>query len=512
MDPKSPIYQRSISIRSSCDRCRLHKLKCTISYKTTYAGSSPCDRCSRAKTTCVFSRRATPRRPDRTKISATKREDDGSGLTAVTHEADPGLYFQGSANKPLLFGTQPCGTHDWNSSNVEGPPDIVVDDIGPVHPGIYFWNEDGSIRTTGAEWRFPDPANFANPVILNKQDMRGGVIPIHNCRDDSPSKPLLVPPDASKMGVSDGMSEDGNVNRIRRLANLIAEIADTRLTLEDSLPSHRSEVSGLNDYPIGRVLHLSQQFINILSSGTPEIRNTQPLFAQGPALSSAYPETQDPSSYYTQLRTTHIASGDPSDAQADSFSSLLSTQSLNNNPSLQEPLKIQECVDTSTMLIVLSCYVSLVKLYGIVFTHFEAYLNSLSTAETAPGPVESDLTCNRQLQLGELPTGDEACRKIIAATRILLSMLASIEDRLGVPDDLTALREPGDKSQGKLSHGIGLNTWKDRPPWTTSQRELMLVILRQDSEIRQGKAEGGFLDVLTKFQSLKKVLRERMDL
>ncbi|KAI0117825.1 hypothetical protein GGR51DRAFT_500253 [Nemania sp. FL0031] len=506
MDSKGPVCQRSI--RSSCDRCRLHKIKCTITYRKTYAESTPCDRCGRAKTACVFSRRAIPRRRDRTKMSTTKK-DNRSELTTVPRELKMRPYFGATVDQQLLLDMHSNPAHDWNNNDVEpGDPHMAVSQIGFVDPISSFWSEGGPMRAAGAVMAWPD----TEPTIFNPHDIQAGDISPYTGACGAESTPISrssAQHNVSETSFSYGASDDKNRNGVSQLTDLITEIADTRIILENSVCSGGSDPNGLSEYPIGRVLHLSQYFINILPTEAPQVQNIKPSSIFRPISSSTCLGPQDPSACQA-LQTSHIGRG-PSSEETDPSKQHLTTQSIDWSHSPQ-PSTIHRPIDTSTMLIILSCYISLVKLYGIVFTHFETYLSRPSSVETAQGQAESDLMYSRQLQLGDLLPGDEACRKIISAMQMLLSMLASVEDQMGIPGELRALQEPTDRAQGDVSGRMRLRGSKGGPPWTTSQRELMLVVLRQDSELCQRKTEGRLIDVFAKVQSLKKVLRERMDL
>ncbi|KAJ8132849.1 hypothetical protein O1611_g783 [Lasiodiplodia mahajangana] len=469
--------------------------------------SHACNMCGRAKTACVFSRRAIPKRPDRIKISTTKK-DNRSDLTTVPRELKMRPYFGATVDNHLLLGAHSIPASNWNSNAVEGgDPRMVVGQIGLVNPGISFWNEDGTVRAAGTEmeWSFLEPGTFANPTLISNNNIQGSSIPPYprTYGAELHASQLSAQPNVSERSFGYGTLEDWNRSVTSQLMDLIAEIAGTRVVLDNSLCPN-----GLNDYPIGRVLHLSQYFINILSSGAQHAQNIEPVSVLEPT-STAYPEPQDPSIGQAS-QTSLVRKRSPIEPIHPSKQHL-PTQSLDRNHSPRFS-KIHEAVDTSTMLIVLSCYISLVKLYGLVFTHLQAYLNSPSIVDSTQGSAESDLIYNRQLQLGDLLPGNEACRKIMSAMQMLISMLGSVEDQMGIPGELKALQEPGDRARAETAHSIRLQESKGGLLWTTSQRELMLVVLRQDSELCQGKAEGQLIDVFTKIQALKRALRERMDL
>ncbi|KAI0424991.1 hypothetical protein F5Y09DRAFT_322848 [Xylaria sp. FL1042] len=507
------------SIRSSCDRCRMHKLKCTISYSGAYAEPHPCDRCGRAKAACVFSPRVTPRRLNRAaKISPTKKRN-GSGSTteaAAFAAVIPGTDShreEEAVNQNSPLDTDHERTRIWNNHSLDEESSVVIDGIGLIDPELFSWNDSQrATHDTQADWRFPD---LTSTVILSKQDTLGvGTGPYPNSRQDisfakSPSSFL---PDVSETGASDLTSEDENMTIVARLANLLTEISDTCNSLEDSAWPHQSGTDGLNDYPIGRVLHLSQHFIKILSREMTQIQSLQASVTLGLTSPVSCLEFSEPSPSCHWLSLARSIRGDLTISQTEGLEQQKLPHSIYGNHPDRTPAG-HESVDTPTLLLALSSYMSLVKLCGIVFTHFEAYVVNLSGIKPQPGSVGGDLICSRQLQLGELPSGDESYRKIISAMRILISMIESAEDKLDIPSDMRAAREPVNNTVGKEFVGVRLGTPDDFGcQWTMSQRDLMLAVLRQDAQLRQGKPEGRFIDVSTRIQSLKKVLRERMNL
>ncbi|KAI0802807.1 hypothetical protein GGR55DRAFT_663902 [Xylaria sp. FL0064] len=504
------------SIRSSCDRCRLHKLKCTISYSGAYAEPHPCDRCGRAKAACVFSPRVTAKRLNRSAKTSPAKKRNGS-LSAIEVAAfDPNIpgtdsrLQEGAVNQHPPLDTDPERTHIWNDHRLDNHSSAALDDIELIDPEIF--EGQGDTHGTPADWQVPD---LTITGIRSKQDTLGASFTCHSSgrldRSSAKSSPSFLP-DVSETGAGDVATEDENMTTVSRLANLLAEISDTSNALEESAWPHQSETDGLNNYPIGRVLHLSQQYIKILSRKISQIETIQESVTPGLLSPVTCLEFSKPFSPCHWLSFARSIRGDLTISHGEGSEQQNLSHSIYGDYPDPKPTG-QESVDTPTLLLALNSYISLIKLCGIVFTHFEAYVVNLSGMRPQPESMGGDLICSRQLQLGELPSWDENYRKVISAIRILISMIESAEDKLDIPDDMRAAREPSNNAFGKDTGGLRLGTPDGlSSQWTMSQRDLMLVVLRQDAQLRRGKSEGQFIDVSTKIQSLKKALRERMDL
>ena len=62
-----------LSLRSSCNRCRFQKLKCTPAPRRLSIGEDTCQRCFRAKVPCIFSRRAQTRQSNDTRKTSREK-------------------------------------------------------------------------------------------------------------------------------------------------------------------------------------------------------------------------------------------------------------------------------------------------------------------------------------------------------------------------------------------------------------------------------------------------------
>jgi hypothetical protein len=180
-----------------------------------------------------------------------------------------------------------------------------------------------------------------------------------------------------------------------RLVTLIAEMQQCLQILEHG-PWQNDCTNNLNDYPIGTVLHLSQEFSTIAS----------PVLSKGCSVATIRPQGY--------------------------------ASAIENSKDREEPINKSNDIDgrsdTMTTLLVLSGYMSLARIYSIVLRQFQANLSSVpskSNTDNASGMHHADT--NPTLQLGELPCTSAApvLGKIHTALRMLLVALHGVEEKLG---------------------------------------------------------------------------------
>ena len=179
---------------------------------------------------------------------------------------------------------------------------------------------------------------------------------------------------------------------VHRLVELIAEMQQCRQILEHG-PWQNDDANSLDDYPIGTVLHLSQQFRAIASS----------VLSRGCVVGTLTPRGC--------ISATEAATG--------------GATKLKNIDG--------EC-DTVTTLLVLAGYMSLEHIYSIVLDHFQTHLSSIpSNGNTNHISRVHSASSNPTLQLGELPCTSVApvLDRIHTAVSMLLAALHGVEEKLG---------------------------------------------------------------------------------
>ena len=180
-----------------------------------------------------------------------------------------------------------------------------------------------------------------------------------------------------------------------RLVTLIARMQNCLQILEGRSWGDDSE-DNMDDYPVGTVLHLSQEFGSIASL----------ILSRGCVLGTITPRE-------------YISAGE-NDTDAD------------GNGHVIKPREIDSGSDTITTLLVLSGYMSLTRIYSLVLGQFQTHISSLNSNHTPSNGVQTAST-NPTLQLGELPCTSAApvLGKIHTALRMLLTALHGVEEKLG---------------------------------------------------------------------------------
>ncbi|XEU94840.1 hypothetical protein FSHL1_000124 [Fusarium sambucinum] len=458
--------QNNQSIRSSCDRCRSHKLKCTVGQED----ASRCIRCIRAQVTCVFGHRSQSKRS-----TNVKKTDLKSGT-----------------NSQDTASLQVSGT-------VPDSPDLWVD-RQEVREGLLIGSDGGPSMDDGHLW-----ADLGTNHDLSLFDLTPSSLPTHNSQQQFSATDFCSVPMALHSTLSASNSQEWQFDlsqypdqtataphAIVQLSTLVAKIHETSKTLQESFWTSLSDSNQLKNYPIGRVLSLSQDFSTILEciwmSKTMDFKQPSSFAASenhGQDATSSF-GIEDALDYGEFLPTVGTSPG----------SSDLSTSTHSS---------VATAVDMPTMLLVLSCYTSLTKLYSLVFEHFESHLSHL------PHSFASHTACASPkwglgLQLGELPSADETCTKVYTAVQILLDAFQSVEDVVGLPRSLSAVRQ---QSCGKEEEVESGDVFNRASLWTEFLAKSVFKATVKGSseedceEIRQ---------LSIKVKSLKALIRERMKL
>ncbi|KUJ22235.1 uncharacterized protein LY89DRAFT_762198 [Mollisia scopiformis] len=363
-----------LSLRMSCDRCRTQKLKCSVP-----ADSSTCQRCQRARVSCVFGRRSSS---ERTLRKATHRADQST--TASTASPEPQQLVTPLEPEPMLLNApelklSSCNTQpNWN--------DLTPD----IHGLLPEWDSDMESYDRLQSGLALDIDMF----IAGQPDLTPW-----------PQLPNLT--STTSWPVDDLASASNTVSTVQsrdavlasqRLTTLVSEIQQQLKMLEESR-WHTDSVGSLDDYPIGTVLELSQQFSAIA----------------GPILSCRASELEEV--------------GDEENGN----------EKKTNNAA----------VDTPTLLLVMCGYIWLVRTHCVVLGHFQKHLNcrpalhpygSISgnrSPSTIMSPISGITSTtaprNPTLRLGQLPCADMALslQQIYTAVGMLLDVLHDIEGHLG---------------------------------------------------------------------------------
>ena len=200
-----------------------------------------------------------------------------------------------------------------------------------------------------------------------------------------------------------------NFDTVQKLSVLVAEMGDNPRLLTEGTWTTSSQVQCLNDYPIGGVLHLSQEFANILSTvSLPEGSNPPNNSESGEFTKTSI----DTSSYGEEQVSTYPSSSSKSPKQPVQGTS--------------SPAVPHSGIDIPVRLLVHTCYLLLTQIYSIVFGHFQECFCRL--------PVAAPVTeLRRGAQMGDLPVTNDAYSRTSTAIRMLLERLKYVEDIMAIP-------------------------------------------------------------------------------
>lgn len=422
------------SIRSSCDRCRLQKLKCTV--PTESDGPVPCERCTRAKVPCVFGRRRRANRPRDMSL--------GLGRTGLDMLATPSPTSASTQAAPDLQLTEPteCESEATTAYGAQ-PWDSLT--LGLHNASDNVLGQQGGM--SGWEWLQHD-FSLDNACIMDADTLDPSL--------RSPSPVFLAPSQPTDGIMLSGDTTPSNSTPGQRLAALIADMQQ-RLKMLEEWPRQHDSPRSLDDYPVGAVLHLFQEFTAVA----------------GPVLSSA------------RAAGTTIASLTPRELILEAAACGETQTTELDDAGLGAGASRGPGTDTATTLLVLCGYMWLVRIYSIVLGHFQMHLGripSSGNSTTGHGGVAGSASTKPTLQLSELPCASTApyLGRIHTAVCMLLTALQGVEEQLG--------------------QGGGV------------ARNLVVRRLTQESVLRAGEVQDGCGGLGRKVCSVKSLLREKMGL
>ncbi|KAL4736087.1 hypothetical protein BDV11DRAFT_207903 [Aspergillus similis] len=193
----------SLSLRPSCERCRFHKLKCTISSEDSTDDHPRCVRCPRAKVECAFGRRSRGRR-----------------------------HQQGASTSQMDWGL--------NLPTTTRPRSI----------------EDGG-------WAHPNISNVSVIFLpVDRQDSRW--IDLQGEGNGIPAASLSHGPTDNVQSCISSISDTKGPDEVLQLSMLVAKINETINSLQRGSCATINNASDLDDYPIGSVLQSYRDFLCIL--------------------------------------------------------------------------------------------------------------------------------------------------------------------------------------------------------------------------------------------------------
>ncbi|KAK0645231.1 hypothetical protein DIS24_g8107 [Lasiodiplodia hormozganensis] len=282
----------------------------------------------------------------------------------------------------------------------------------------------------------------------------------------------------------------------------------------------------LSTYPIGEILCLSGDFASLLK---PE------LYQHGRGASVSICENdgvRPPSCTQVGRKERHDTIGSdvahrnhphtPESMSSASTPSPTSTSSSSSRPS-SSSVSTSNGVDTPMALLILNCYVSMIRIYSALFAHLYAHLGrsaaGVGLSRTDPG-----------LKFGELPAaGDDVSLRTYTAVRLLLAALQHSEELLDLPDDLRCVlnvsaapndREEAAAASSSNSSEASSGSEAEQQRLDLAERvgremiasELARAVFRQEAQMSAELGGGGLMLLRKNIEGVKTSLRQRMQL
>ena len=387
------------SIRLACDRCRAHKLRCPQSQ--TSAASGACQRCLRAKTQCTFSPRARAIKASESTISAPEEAE----APTYRKRRPPAQVTATSAAEAF------CSLNEQPSSISELSRGMTADFLDP-------------------EWM-----GYGSPFIQ----------PV-NAKLDSRRFDTFTFDTYNTSEFADG-ADMGHVSFADRIADTInaGTLVDTSIEACSSMGDYAGEIdTSLNtseqaqtSTPSSSVHHCSfgRSSTPPLSIENSDENWTQKLFTLPVAFSQQLEKLNHGPWAKSPLQSDHSMGGYP-------IGDILQLSQEFISVSLGVSWDAgRESVDVTAALLVLNCYVSLIRTYSVVFAHLSRYLRAVASL----GLPEHTFRPPPGLLFEELRPLNEAFSRTHAASQMLLGTLTRIEDILHLPGEYRcarAYREP----------------------------------------------------------------------
>lgn len=339
------------SRRSACDRCKGQKLRCLRE-----SGQERCHRCARADVACLTTPNTVPIRQfprDGTGFRVRKRPRQGGqqhSNPATNHENTVRI---GSASTPTYF------------ENAQSPvvlPDGVFEPWDYSMDGLLFGDtlneniDSPNIALTqmNAPMNSESHTSLAETLCLQERE---------SCRRDvaqmSPGSAFLIKDHATQIDSS--AIYDTPIQQLStmnlKLVTLLSHIGQGSPTINlDTLIPPVDEPDSLSSAPVIEILDRTYEFINILSVLSGKDPKIPPLF--------------------------HGSSSRRAALRQDAGISLARDEnSVSSSPTSTADKEPDTNLDSTTLLLILTSYLYILRLYLIVFAHVREFLEELSKSD-----------------------------------------------------------------------------------------------------------------------------------
>jgi hypothetical protein len=405
---------RTSRLRASCERCRQQKLRCLPS--SDPESTAPCQRCVKAKVpeSCVFRSRSRSQRPTQAAVAPDKLCHNELDIELVV----PGMnMFALCSPFSSTLGVE-ASDIDQSSSpallqNASQASEIFsLDECRPQSSDYMFSEMDSRPWKHIPGDTFPQ-YTWDESLFTNGHEQPGP-------RDTRAvnSHSIAYTTDSSTQPKT---HEDFSSSLSEWEANILP--GDREIRVEDSSTNKRSDpVVDLTNL-LAEMSSYDKQMSRMAVEGIPEIAH----YPVGDALSFSH-----------------------------EFCTILSS----NSKSRQRPTI--STLDTPTILVVLSCFMTLNRIYSAIFKHLMESLSRVSTTHTT-SKGSADFRSYRGLRLNQLhrvcPRSEG--RLIKNAVSMLLESLGSAEDVLDLPLDVRVTNVSKRKSQRSQDFSLDSDSGED---------------------------------------------------
>ncbi|KAI4124668.1 MAG: hypothetical protein LQ347_005649, partial [Umbilicaria vellea] len=476
----------SVQLRYACDRCRGHKLRCER--KDFRPGTDKCERCTKARVNCVTSPPLRMGRPRHKTPSST------SLGAAFSDTVDLDLLLNtSSSHSPLHPAFQPqhiavCSSSSTSLSPLVTPP--------PTSDPSYSSDGKDKLQSAnalfdydwGSEHMFVDPSLF--------RDFRDDY---HGTETQTSNPAALKNEYLEKLAnLSSALFKQLNLinsNQAAQSSYFPSPSLSSATSNLENVPHSEVTPNG-SRYPIGPILESSQKFLGILKYFLLSSSIRPPSSQKSRSETTDSDREREDETSNTKATSgsanPHQPSSNPPSLRPGPAPTVLSHSTLPDFPGLRDPSMSAKPgphhLDLPTILSILTCYVSLIRVYRSILTQI---YNVLQTSNP-PSPLGLPPILPG-LSLDGFNLEHHYSLQINILTQVSMDLLQRIEKAVA------ALA--GGETVGDAAGAFGL---------TGGYTSLLEMVVRQEA-LKEGQGEQGSMESLRLLvKKIKRSLEENV--
>lgn len=485
-DPMSHHAGKTQSFRLACDRCRSQKLRCTQDKDST--SSATCQRCHRAKVQCIYSQRTRCGNHSKPIVPS-------DAVKVPTNDRERKRQRPATTNSPI---------ESVSKTNEHSLP-ILSDDFGaqqilrteyPDNQWMRYENSDLSSLSSRQDSSHQD--GFTSDANTVDEFLDGASLGQYPCPDQNTTSNDLRSLLEKSMRFTfstGGRQLDGDAQNFTPVTDEFSGFNGIA-TPQSSI--NRNDSDSCTYKLIALAMKLHQQLC--LINHEHWVKDT----------------------LLSEIKMRDYPIGDILHRSHELINILLSASPTLSHRGVEVPLA----------LLVLNCYVSLVRIYSAVFLHLSQYLRAVPSFQL-PGSTFhpfDDLAFEELLQ-----PSNKSYNRTYAAFHMLLRTLGRVEETIGVPDQFrcvssrpTSPGQGGEKStvwgHEKSICEVDMMSSRDHlfhsnpsgntgtPPNGLLDAKLVEAVLTQEDLISSSSDDGGLGLLHKHIEEVKRALRQKMHL